>query len=134
MLRALYVCILLLGTISVQAADDNIFYKDWRLEKPFTHGLLVGLSFEWVESVPKEWNKAHPLEPAGIPSGMLKYIVEHKVIPFNLGRGLGLFFWLFLTLSFVYRYRHRAAWHQYHYLRHMAEDEAYRKSLFDTDN
>lgn len=114
------------------ASDKDMFYKDWRLDKPFAHGFIVGISLGVAESEPANWNEALELEPSGIPSGLLPYILDHKVIPFRLGVTYALFFWVCFIASFVYRFSNRELYGRYISLVLAEKDNEYREKLLTT--
>jgi len=129
MLRIIVLVIVIFFSGASSASESPQFYKDWRLDKPFVHGFFVGISFGIIESQPEQWGLAGALEPSGIPSGMLPYILKHKVIPFRIGLFSALGFWLYLFVSVAYRYLNRRLYMQYISKVLMEKDDEYRKKL-----
>ena len=136
MLRYFLFFVLILVSASTIAVDTEVntsyektFYKDWRLNRPYLHGLLVGFSLGVIESTPKQWKEAGPLEPSGIPSGLVDYIVKHSRMAFWLGVISAVLLYLYFILSCIYRYRFNVAHARFHYYKLMAKDNEYRKTL-----
>ncbi|GAA5132724.1 hypothetical protein [Thalassotalea piscium] len=110
-------------------AYHTIYYKDWRLDRPFLHGLSVSLSLGLLESQRSNWQEAGPLEPSGVPSGMVEYIVKHSKVAFIMGITVGVIFYLYIALSIFYRIRNKELHARFHFLRLLDQDDVYRKSL-----
>jgi hypothetical protein len=125
----LFVLIFFIFTPVVQSAQGVDYYRDWRLEHPFVHGLTVVASLGLVDTKPDEWNKAHPLDPAGIPAGMIQYLERHKVIPFTAGISFGLIAWFYLLFCIIYRVKNKLLIATYRYHQRMEQDDEYRKQV-----
>jgi hypothetical protein len=78
-------------TLSFSTIADDELIKDWRLEKPFVHGFLGGITLNSVSLYPKKWSVAQNIEPNPIMPGTVKYLEQNKVVPFYFGLISGVF-------------------------------------------
>jgi hypothetical protein len=83
MIRLILLIVTLTLSLSTIANDELI--KDWRLEKPFVHGFLGGITLNSVSLFPEKWSVAQHIEPNPIMPGTVKYLEQNKVVPFYFG-------------------------------------------------
>ena len=91
-------------TQHVNASQSDIMYKDWRLERPFLHGFVSALSLNAIPLYPEKYNKAHQLDPAPVPEGMIQYLKSHFKFANYLGVFAGGLVWLFILICIFSRY------------------------------
>lgn len=86
------------------AQQSDISYSDWRLDRPVLHGYLVGLSLGLIDVQSSQWTQASELDPSGYPAAAIKYIEQHKKVPYAIGFSFGALTTLSLLFSLVFYY------------------------------
>lgn len=107
MMRQLFACFfLLIFSCSLQAQEEK-WVSDWRLEKPFIHGLISGISLNTFKLTPQNYKHAKPNEPNVIAFGMVSHIKENNLFTKNTGFICGISLVLFILLGSIIRFRLR---------------------------
>lgn len=99
------VALLLMYPSSGFAADDELRYRDWQVEKPFQAGVWNGLSMGFFPSSKfGEGRRVSEFNDLYAVSGSVhEQMVQVSEIPYQLGTGLGVSFWISVVFAGIYR-------------------------------
>ena len=85
------------GFTPAHATDKHShMVSDWRLHKPFLHGLSQGMSLGLLTPTPDTWPVATPADLLQYPSVIATHLYEHGAFARYSGRIAGLSAWLYL--------------------------------------
>jgi hypothetical protein len=84
--------------------EQNVFYSDWRLDRPFVAGLVTGLTFGYQTLKPASFQVADKLQHYSVASGLVEILYQQTLFSRYLGVFFGVLFWIYFLGSFLYRY------------------------------
>lgn len=100
--KKIFTLLLLLGSVFPAQAANETTFSDWRLERPVLHGLLSGMSFGLVTVGSTHWTVANKHDPSGYPQATIKYLEQHRRLPYAIGFTLGALSLSFLMFSLLF--------------------------------
>ena len=93
--------ILLVFSVHTHASSEHEKVSDWRLQSPYTQGLIMSLSFGVYGSTPSALPVATEASVLSYYPLVAEHLIRHKSIPFQLGLLSGVaLYWYFGYLLF----------------------------------